>query len=49
MPEYQITLTVWIEADDEDQARNQVDARVPVAYRIEQVRDAAGGLTDDAR
>jgi hypothetical protein len=46
MPDYQIALTVWIAADDEDQAANLLDARVPVAYRIEriQVRDDVRSL-----
>jgi hypothetical protein len=39
MPRYQATLTVWIDADDKDEAENLIDARVPVAYRVEQIHE----------
>lgn len=40
MPEFEITIVARIEADDEDQALNLLDARVPVAFRVTSITEA---------
>jgi hypothetical protein len=40
MPEYQAVLTVFVNADDQDAAANMIDARMPLAYRLERIQVA---------
>lgn len=50
MPEFEITLVARIEADDENEALNLLDARVPVAFRVKSITEAGtSGVTVTVR